>query len=906
MQHKRTRWIALLMSLLLLWGCDDDSSGDKDLVDDQNETSLDSSPDQDTSDPDQDTSDPDQDISDPDQDISDPDQDISDPDQDISDPDQDISDPDQDISDPDQDISDPDQDLSDPDSSDQSDTDTIEEGDYVVCDNVLPSPSSGTCAVSSGSSTLLLEGTLLAGSRVYENGRMVVDDSDGYARITCVGCDCEAPGATVISCPEGVISPGLINTHDHISFNESPPEGHGTERYEHRHDWRKGLRGHTKLSVSGGSNVRWGEVRMLLSGVTSIAGSGEEDGLIRNLDRSNALEGLNNVDVYYNTFPLGDSDGEQLSSGCNYPDIDSESLPSSVGIYHAHISEGIDDVTRNEFTCLSSSSGGAHDMIKSNTSIVHGVGLKAADVQHIADEGAKLIWSPRSNVDLYGNTAEVVLYRNLGVTISLGTDWAASGSMNMLRELKCADYLNQNHYGAAFSDYDLWMMATYNSAVATGTDNLIGLIDEGYVADIAIYAGHGRAPYRAVIDAAIEDVALVLRGGLPLYGDEALIQGILGSEANQCDGMDVCGSDKLLCLEPDTGQSLSQLESSVGSSAYGLFYCGTPVDEPSCEPYRGSEYPVSSSDDADGDGIVDSVDNCPNVFNPIRPVIDNDVQPDADGDDIGDACDLCPFTSSNNCDVPMPGDRDRDGVPDLEDNCPADPNDDQADSDGDEIGNVCDACPDDPNPNGMACPVTVYAIKDGSIPEGTPAAVQSVVVTAVSDYGFFVQVPESSPEYAGVVNSGLFVYLTSNPSVAVPSRGDIVSVSGSVGVYFSQIQLDYVTSITVTGSASIAPTFIDDPSSIATSGGEHMDYEGVLVRVENVEVSDTSPAPGHSNHDTTGEFLVTGGLRISDYLYAISPTPAVGTSYNSITGVLRWANSVSNLEPRDAQDVDAQ
>ena len=40
----------------------------------------------------------------------------------------------------------------------------------------------------------------------------------------------------------------------------------------------------------------------------------------------------------------------------------------------------------------------------------------------------------------------------------------------------------------------------------------------------------------------------------------------------------------------------------------------------------------------------------------------------------------------------LPMDRDYDGVPNLEDNCPDDPNPDQEDLDGDLIGDVCDPC----------------------------------------------------------------------------------------------------------------------------------------------------------------------------------------------------------------------
>ncbi|HSA59373.1 MAG TPA: choice-of-anchor Q domain-containing protein [bacterium] len=71
--------------------------------------------------------------------------------------------------------------------------------------------------------------------------------------------------------------------------------------------------------------------------------------------------------------------------------------------------------------------------------------------------------------------------------------------------------------------------------------------------------------------------------------------------------------------------------------------------------------------DADGDGIPNTLDNCPDVSNAD--------QTDTDGDGAGDACDT---------------DDDGDGVADGVDNCPLVANADQADEDGDGIGAACD------------------------------------------------------------------------------------------------------------------------------------------------------------------------------------------------------------------------
>ena len=71
--------------------------------------------------------------------------------------------------------------------------------------------------------------------------------------------------------------------------------------------------------------------------------------------------------------------------------------------------------------------------------------------------------------------------------------------------------------------------------------------------------------------------------------------------------------------------------------------------------------------DTDGDGVIDTSDNCPDEANAD--------QRDTDADGEGDACD---------------GDDDGDLVPDEDDNCPLVSNASQLDTDGDRRGDACD------------------------------------------------------------------------------------------------------------------------------------------------------------------------------------------------------------------------
>ncbi len=710
-----------------------------------------------------------------------------------------------------------------------TDTGTSVDPDSItVCDNDLGAVDSGVCDVSAGSNgALLLRGTLLVPDDVLEDGELLID-ADGL--IVCASCDCSAEAdyanASVVTCPDGVVSPGLINPHDHIGYTEGAPIDHGTERYDHRHDWRGSL-----STPRNGSSLgrELGELRMVIGGTTSMVGSGYANGMVRNLDQSTneGSEGLSAEKANNQTFPLGDAN-ESYRSDCDWSYKDTESEVAGENAYIPHIAEGIDAYAMEEFRCSSTSFDGAQDYTEQNAAHVHSIGLTTEDYYRMAINGTQLVWSPRSNISLYGHTAQVTAFDRFGGILSLGTDWTYSGSIHTGRELACADQLNRDHYDSYFSDRQLWEMATVNGAISTGTEDEIGALREGLVADVAVFDGRTLKPYRSIIEAKAAGVVLVLRAGEALYGESDTLSAL----AESCESVDVCGATMAICSEREFGASY-QTVIDAAAGDYAAFFCGeTPDNEPTCVPSRPGEFTgVATEDDTDGDGIANDADNCPRIFNPIRP-IDDGMQPDHDGDGDGDACDASPLLT----------DMDSDGVANEEDNCPFDENSTQSDTDEDDKGDTCDACPEQSNPEGVcatapALDTTIYDIQTGAVPAGTYVRLTDVVATAVTDSGFNVQDPLrlSSPGY-----SGIYVYSGFDPFTI--SRNSVVTVEGEVSEYYGWTQL---TGVSYSSDDPTVPDTCEDeyglgilePTPVTVAEAATEEYEGVWVTVTDAVVS---------------------------------------------------------------------
>jgi hypothetical protein len=184
------------------------------------------------------------------------------------------------------------------------------------------------------------------------------------------------------------------------------------------------------------------------------------------------------------------------------------------------LSEGTDEAARSHFTALH---------LPDNTwaitpalAGIHSLALAAENFQTLQEHGGAMIWSPLSNLLLYGQTADIKVAKQNGVRVGIGSDWSPSGSKNLLGELKVA-HLYSIANGNIFAGRELLSMATRTAAEILQWDRVVGSIEAGKLADLLVVAGDGNDPYANFFQAHETDILLVIINGVPRYGDPSLM-----------------------------------------------------------------------------------------------------------------------------------------------------------------------------------------------------------------------------------------------------------------------------------------------------------------------------------------------------------------------------------------------
>ena len=264
-----------------------------------------------------------------------------------------------------------------------------------------------------------------------------------------------------------------------------------------------------------------GELRALTGGTTSIFTS--KDCINRHIRNLGDPAQVDFIEMDYIIDIQNHKPGP--NQGPSVDDILAESKTKleagTLDVFLIHLAEGKanDSTTKQEFTVLQDKG-----LLTDKTIIIHGISFGETEFQFMKASGASLVWSPRSNIELYGQTMDVITAKNAGLKIALAPDWAITGSKNMLEELQYASAWNKNHLDGVLSDKDLVEMVTSIPASMIGLENKLGSIIPGAWADLLIVSGDPSNPYGALVKAGTENVMLVIVNGVAVYGQRLLME----------------------------------------------------------------------------------------------------------------------------------------------------------------------------------------------------------------------------------------------------------------------------------------------------------------------------------------------------------------------------------------------
>jgi 5-methylthioadenosine/S-adenosylhomocysteine deaminase len=376
----------------------------------------------------------------------------------------------------------------------------------------------------------------------------------------------DIPGADVIR-TDGIVIPGFVDLHNHVAWNVLP-RWHPRRRYANRYQWQvdpdyQQAAGtpfdHLAASHFCAMNA-WGELRALVGGTTSILATQPVPcihGLVRNLDFNSGFYGSTELDREHIVAVLGIPLPDDPAGRAEF--VDAARFLIANPAYEAlavHVAEGTDASSKEEFTFLQSQS-----LLNPKGLLIHGIPLVPADFRAMASAGTALVWSPRSNLALYGATADVGAALDAGVEVALAPDWAVTGSGTMLDELKTAAAWDRQQLQGRLTPRQLLDMVTSVPARAAGIDDEAGTLRAGLRADLVVLRGDATDPYGSVLRAGPREVQLVMIDGVPLYGDASLMRKFWASA--DLERIEVSNAAKAVAT-PAAGVTVAGLVSELG------------------------------------------------------------------------------------------------------------------------------------------------------------------------------------------------------------------------------------------------------------------------------------------------------------------------------------------------------
>jgi 5-methylthioadenosine/S-adenosylhomocysteine deaminase len=332
------------------------------------------------------------------------------------------------------------------------------------------------------------------------------------------------PEAEVSGDDRGVVLPGLVNAHTHLSEALLPGMGEELTLFE----WLDRIVGPTSRHLTRemarvGAMLKGAE--LLLSGVTCVNDMfcHTNQGSLASLGAVEGLEamGLRGVVAFgaedaADPWPVAAvlAEHHALAERCAASDLvgfrlgvgtvlgqSDELLAASAAeakangwAVHTHLAEVKEEVVQarlrwGESTVGRSASVG---LLEVPLLAAHCIWVHPDEIAGLAGAGATVVHNPVANMILGSGVCPVPTLRRAGIPVGLGTDGAASNdSQNMLEAVKAAALLQKvaRLDPRALTAGDVLAMATLEGARALGLDGLVGSLEPGKRADVVRLRG---------------------------------------------------------------------------------------------------------------------------------------------------------------------------------------------------------------------------------------------------------------------------------------------------------------------------------------------------------------------------------------------------------------------------------
>ena len=307
------------------------------------------------------------------------------------------------------------------------------------------------------------------------------------------------------------IYPSLINTHDHLQGNYRPPVGPKKGSfYLTWLPWDKDFKASKTFAerscLTREDLYNLSSYKCLFSGVTTV-----NDHFPHQLN-CNILP----------TLPIRAIQAYGIAHECTSYDLkwgegleaEHKKAVKNNWPFITHLCEGFDHEAMNSIETLENL-----NILDNHCLFIHCIAFSDNDIKKVAKAGASVSWCGFSNMFMFNVTCKVRKMLKAGVNLTIGTDSSATGSANLLAEIKFDRELYRKFYGEDLPAKTIFEMVTINSAKAFWMQDRVGSLDEGKLGDILVLKAKDDNPYENLVNAGMKDIELLVLAGKPIYGE---------------------------------------------------------------------------------------------------------------------------------------------------------------------------------------------------------------------------------------------------------------------------------------------------------------------------------------------------------------------------------------------------